>query len=158
MQKFGAFLFCLLFISCEFFTSPKEAKEQILKRERQSINWNDVDQYPLFETCDETAEREVQYQCFQETFTAHFYKTLAQEQLVVHKTLNDTIKVQLLIGKEGHVSILQIKKNKKVAKEIPQIDTLIAHSVKTMPKVYPALKRNIPVNMKIQLPIILTVE
>ncbi|EIJ38317.1 hypothetical protein [Galbibacter orientalis] len=158
MQKFGVILFCLLMVSCELFTSEKKAKEEIIKRERQSINWNDVDQYPLFENCDETAHRNEQRQCFQETFTQHFLATLSASHLVTHKNLNDTINVQLLIGKEGNVSILQIKKNKKVAKEIPEIDTLIASSVETLPRVYPALKRNIPVNIKIQLPIILKVE
>ncbi|MCF8713601.1 hypothetical protein JM658_02080 [Joostella atrarenae] len=158
MQKFGVILFCLLLVSCELFTSEKEAKEEIIKRERQSINWNDVDQYPLFENCDETDDRNTQRICFQETFTNHFLATLTNNHLVTHKNLNDTINVQLLIGKEGNVTILQIKKNKRVSKEIPEIDTLIAHTVETLPRVYPALKRNIPVNMKIQLPIILKVE
>ncbi|QLE01110.1 hypothetical protein HX109_05850 [Galbibacter sp. BG1] len=158
MQKVGVILFCLLLVSCELFTSKKETKEDIIERERQSINWNDVDQYPLFETCDETAPRNEQIACFQETFTAHFLATLSNKHLVSHKNLNDTVNVQLLIGKEGHITILQIKKNKNIAKEIPEIDTLIANSVETLPRVYPALKRNIPVNMKIQLPIIIKVE
>ncbi|MCM5662261.1 hypothetical protein [Galbibacter mesophilus] len=158
MRKIGVILCCFLLVSCEFFTSKKETKEAIVERERKSINWNDVDQYPLFETCDETASRNEQIACFQETFTAHFLATLADNHLVSHTHLHDTINVHLLIGKEGHVTILQIKKNKKVAKEIPEIDTLIANSVETLPRVYPALKRNIPVNMKIQLPIIIKVE
>ncbi|WP_335966282.1 hypothetical protein [Galbibacter sp. PAP.153] len=158
MQKYWGFLICLMLVSCDFFTSQKEAKDEILKRERKEINWNDVDKYPLFDKCDETAPRDQQRLCFQETFTLHFLKTLQQKHLVVHKNLNDTIRVELLIGKEGNVTILNIKKNKKVAKEIPEIDTLIAYSVETLPKVYPALKRNIPVNIKIQFPIILKVE
>ncbi|MEL4306992.1 hypothetical protein [Joostella sp. CR20] len=158
MQKFGVIIFCLFLVSCELFTSDEKAKQEILEKERQSINWNDVDQYPLFENCDETASRDLQRSCFQETFTQHFLATLSKNQLVTHKNLNDTINVQLLIGKEGNVTILQIKKNKNIANEIPEIDTLIANSVETLPRVYPALKRDIPVNIKIQLPIILKVE
>ena len=155
MKRLGV-LFCgLLFISCNWLISKKEVKEELIQKELETINWNDVDKYPLFENCDETLSREQQKQCFENGFNQHFLNSLQLQPLVVHENLNDTIKVQLLIGKDGEVSILQIKKSKKIAQQIPEIDTLIAHSVETLPKVYPALKRNIPVNMKIQLPIIL---
>src|SRR5690606_12662863 len=155
MKSFGVLFCCLLFISCNWLVSRKEVKEDLIQKELDAINWNDVDRYPLFEDCDETLSREQQKHCFQNGFNKHFLNSLQLETLVVHQNLNDTIKVHLLIGKQGDVTILQIKKSKDIAQQIPEIDTLIAHSVETLPKVYPALKRNIPVNMKIQLPIIL---
>lgn len=155
MKKFGVLFCCLLLVSCNWMTSKKEVKETLIQKELESINWNDVDRYPLFEHCDETMSREQQKLCFQNGFNEHFLKSLQQQPLIVHENLNDTLRIQLLIGTNGEVSILQIKKSKKIAEQIPEIDTLIAYSVETLPKVYPALKRNIPVNMKIQLPIIL---
>ena len=155
MKRFGVLFCCLLLISCNWLTSKKEVKEELIQKELKAINWNDVDRYPLFENCDETSSREQQKRCFQNGFNQHFLKSLQQQALVVHENLNDTLRIQLLIGKGGEVTILQIKKSKKIAEQIPEIDTLIAHSVETLPKVYPALKRDIPVNMKIQMPIIL---
>jgi len=155
MKRFGVLFCCLLLVSCNWLTSKNEVKENLIQKELDAINWNDVDRYPLFEDCDETLSREEQKRCFQNGFNQHFLKSLQQQPLVVHQNLNDTLKVQLLIGKDGEVSILQIKKSKRIAEQIPEIDTLIAHSVETLPKVYPALKRDIPVNMKIQMPIIL---
>lgn len=155
MKKFGVLFCCLLLVSCNWMTSKKEVKETLIQKELESINWNDVDRYPLFEHCDETMSREQQKLCFQNGFNEHFLKSLQQQPLIVHENLNDTLRIQLLIGTKGEVSILQIKKSKKIAEQIPEIDTLIAYSVETLPKVYPALKRNIPVNMKIQMPIIL---
>src|SRR5699024_9289668 len=155
MKRFGVLFCCLIMVSCNWLSSKKQVRENLIQKELETINWNDVDRYPLFEHCDETNSREEQKLCFQNGFNAHFLKSLQNQALIVHKNLNDTLKIQLLIGKNGDVSILQIKKSKKIAKQIPEIDTLIAYTVETLPKVYPALKRNIPVNMKIQMPIIL---
>ncbi len=155
MKRFGVLFCCLLFISCNWLASKKEVRETIVQEELKTINWNDVDRYPLFENCDETLPRIQQKICFQNGFKQHFLETLQEQKLIVHQNLNDTLKVHLLIGKQGNVSLLQIKKTKTIAQQIPEIDTLIAYSVETLPKVYPALKRNIPVNMKIQMPIIL---
>lgn len=155
MKRFGVLFCCLFLVSCNWLTSKKEVKESLIQKELETINWNDVDRYPLFENCDETMSREQQKLCFENGFNQHFLKSLQQQPLIVHRNLNDTLKVLLLIGKKGEVTILQINKSKKIAEQIPEIDTLIAYTVETLPKVYPALKRNIPVNMKIQMPIIL---
>src|SRR5690606_37472556 len=142
MQKFG-FLLLLLFISCEYFGLKKSTKEDIVNREMKSINWNDVDKYPLFEECDETASKAVQKECFTTILSNHILNSLSQNNIEVHESINDTVNVQLLISNEGIVSILKVENNDKITNQIPQLNRYIATSIQSLPVVYPALKRDI---------------
>src|SRR5690606_40510153 len=44
-----------LLVSCELFMTKEERARNLVNEELLSIDWNDVDQYPLVEVCDETA-------------------------------------------------------------------------------------------------------
>src|SRR5690606_31092320 len=114
MKRVVVIFCCLFLVSCNWMTSKKEVKESLIRKELETINWNDVDRYPLFENCDETKSREQQKRCFENGFNQHFLKSLQQQPLIVHRNLNDTLKILLLIGKKGEVSILQIKKSKEI--------------------------------------------
>ncbi len=48
-----AFLFLIvLFTSCEYFDKKKINSKDLLEEELQTFNWNDVDTYPTFSSCD----------------------------------------------------------------------------------------------------------
>lgn len=158
MQKISAVLCCILLVSCELLGDRMPRKEQLVKEEMESINWNDVDRYPLFDGCDETKDKEIQKRCFKTTFISHLLDTLQKQEMVVHKALHDTVHVQLLIDQQGVLSILSIKKSEQVQKQIPQLDSIITRSLTTLPTLYPALKRDIPVATKLNLPIVLKVD
>lgn len=155
MRISGAFFLIVLFASCEFFGGGKPTKEELVSREIKNINWNEVDQYPLFEDCDETASKDAQIICFQDIFIQQVFGILRKNQIIVHKNLNDTVKVHMLITNKGAINILDIQKSAAVEKQIPQLDSIVNESIKQLPKLYPALKRNIPVSTKIKLPIVL---
>ena len=154
----GILLSFFLLVSCDYFNSKKVSPEEIVREEMKSINWNDVDRYPLFESCDETASREEQKMCFQEEFVKHFYKTLNNHQLVVRRNLQDTVKVQLLIDNQGTISIVSIEKSEITEDLLPALDGLMELTVSRLPKVYPALKRDIPVNTRVVMPVVLKVN
>lgn len=157
MRLTAAFLLIILCVSCDIF-GGKPSKEELVNREMQSINWNEVDQYPLFEACDETADKTQQRRCFQTTFTNQVFETLQNNHIVVHKSLNDTVKVHMLISNTGTIKITGIEKTDVINKQIPQLDSIINESLKQLPKLYPAIKRDIPVSTKIKLPIVLKAD
>lgn len=158
MRYLGLFLSLFVLVSCDFVNTKKVSPEDIVREEIESINWNDVDRYPLFESCDETASREEQKLCFREEFVRHFYKTLNNHQLVVRRNLTDTVKVQLLINNQGEISIVSIDKSKTTEELLPALDGLMELTVSRLPKVYPALKRDIPVNTRVVMPVVLKVN
>lgn len=124
----------------------------------QEIDWNQVDQYPLFDTCDETASKEKQRQCFEENILLHFSMTLQDYEFVLNKDVNDTLLVDFIMDKEGLVSVLNIQKDNEIDQQMPEFDGIIIQSLKSLPKVEPALKRGIPVNAKFRIPIVLNTK
>ena len=155
MRRLG--ILCLLFLcgACELFTSKEQTRQQLVQQEIQSINWNDVDQYPLFKNCDETSEKEAQKLCFQTTLTDYLYNALSQNQIVVSTNLQDTITVTLVVRNDGSVALEEIEQTQVVAKHIPNIDKLITKALQNLPQIYPALKRGVQVSTKVKLPIVL---
>lgn len=152
--------YCLIFficVSCDFFKKPVVTEEVLVAQEKESINLNTVDIFPSFSNCD-TLEKELQKTCFFQTLTDQIYDQLTQNNLLVTKTIQDTIQVELHIDTLGIIKVSQIQKNADTAKYIPTLDSLIRVSAENLPKASPAYKRGIPVTTKFILPIILNVE
>ncbi|MBC9798442.1 hypothetical protein [Sinomicrobium weinanense] len=133
----------------------KIAADQLVRDEIENINWNEIDRYPMFDTCDETANKEQQKQCFERTFIQHLYAGIEDQQVAMHGRVSDTVYVRFLISNTGKVSVSEIEQSDRIEKRLPDLDSIIDVSLTKMPGLYPALKRNIPVATKYRLPIVL---
>ena len=155
MKKLLFLGFLSLFTSCELFTS-KETKTQLLvEQEMKQINWNDLDQYPLFSDCDETSAKMEQKKCFEDNILLHLSMALQDSEFVLDNEVDDTLYVDFLMDKEGAVWVLNIDKDEAIDQQMPNFDKVIKHSLRSLPKMEPALKRGVPVNAKFRIPIIL---
>ena len=142
-----------LLVSCEFFTPSEKRTLQLAEKELQSINWNDVDQYPLFENCDEMTDKLSQKECFQNTLLLHFSNTLLDFEFVLNKDIEEPVYVDFIIDKEGSITVMHIEKSGLIQDQIPEFDGIISRSLKNLPKLEPALKRGMPVDAKCRIPI-----
>ncbi|WP_430410170.1 hypothetical protein [Kordia sp.] len=152
--------YCLLLfvcVSCEYINGSIVKEETIVAEEKKSINLDTVDEFPSFESCD-YLEKEAQKNCFFQTLTDQIYERLSTNDLVVSKTIRDTIQVSLYIDTLGIIKIEAIQKNKLTSAQLPLLDSLLHASINSLPKASPANKRGIPVATKFMLPIILNVE
>jgi len=145
---------CLL-ASCDWFSSKEEKIQKLVDEGIRDIDWNDVDQYPLFPVCDETASKTEQKECFESNMLSHFSTILQDFEFVLDEEVHDTIYVDFIMDHQGLIAVLEVEKNPIVQSRIPEFETIITQSLKTLPKVAPALKRGIPVNAKFRIPIIL---
>lgn len=127
----------------------------MVNQEMLTIDWNDVDNYPLFESCDETISKRGQRECFESELLKHFLTTLQEFEFVIDPKVNKTVLVDFLIDHEGKVSVLHIEKDKKIDVLMPEFNGIVSQSLKNLPPLAPALKRGIPVNVKFRIPIIL---
>ena len=68
------FIFFLLVNSCEydFQIDRKISVDEFINEELKSFNWNDVDEYPVFENCLEINNVKNKNNCFVETITSSF--------------------------------------------------------------------------------------
>lgn len=155
MRKFFTILMVCSFASCIFFESTDEKAQKLVSKELQSIDWTDVDKYPLLNDCDETASKVEQKKCFIETLSFHFTMTLQEFQPVLNKTVNDTVFIDFIVEHTGNISIVNIHNKEVLEEQIKEFEEKITESLTNLSRIEPALKRGIPVNTKFRIPIVI---
>lgn len=155
MRKLGIVCLLCLLASCEWFESKDSRTKKLVEAELQGIDWNDVDQYPLFADCDETAAKEAQKHCFEQTLLLHFSMTLQDFEFVLEEAVPDTIYVDFLVDRDGGISVLDIERDPEIQNQNPEFNGVVTQCLKSLPRVAPALKRGIPVSAKFRIPLVL---
>ena len=160
MRKTLIIIFCFLSISCEFdFQIDKKiTADEFINEELKSLDWNDVDQYPVFENCLEINNVKNKNNCFVETITSSFRENLKTNNLVLNRTLIDTVRMVLKVDKIGKISIenMTISDQNNKYKEV--ITKSFENTVSSLPKLYPAIKRGQEVDVIFNIPIIISTE
>ena len=153
-MRFLLTLICVfLMISCEYLAPKEEKTRRIVQEELSSIDWNDVDQYPLFASCAESISKEEQRTCFENELLSHFSETLSEFEFILSEYVGDTIYVDFLVERDGSITVLDIEDQMTVQEQIPEFNAIITQSLKSLPKIEPALKRGIPVTAKFRIPL-----
>ncbi|HER40609.1 MAG TPA: hypothetical protein ENO10_05260 [Salinimicrobium catena] len=158
MKKTLLFLFLVAFTSCEYFEKKKISSEEILSEETRELNWQEVDQYPAFEECRELMESNAAKACFGNKVANYFYARLEAKQPVVTEAIDDTLYLYLRISEKGIPAIDSMEVDSLVVQQLPEIRTWLEQSVDSLPKIYPASKRGIPVVTKFKMPIVIKAE
>lgn len=154
MRKLGIVCLLCFFVSCDWFSTREVKTQKLVEKELQAIDWNDVDQYPLFDDCDETVSKSAQRECFENTLLLHFSMTLQDFEFVLDKDIDESIYVDFLVDKDGGMTVLDIEEHGVLKEQIPEFNAIITQSFKSVPRVEPALKRGIPVNAKFRIPLV----
>ncbi|WP_298793892.1 hypothetical protein [uncultured Allomuricauda sp.] len=157
MRKLILLMFLGLFTSCELFKSKEEQTKNRVNEELLAIDWNDVDQYPLFEGCDETAPKEIQRDCFQNEMLKIASDTLDSLSFEVDNDLEDTLYIDFEVDEHGFISILEMEEKQSVLNEIADFNEQITERLNNL-TVAPALKRGIPVGLRFRLPLVLNTQ
>ena len=158
MKQICVFLIVILLTSCNYFDVKKTSPEAILNEELQTFNWNEVDVYPTFVSCDSLESILEKKACFSETLTTHILNQLQNDSIVVNRNINDTINLQIQVSETGDLKLLNTQIDSLTIHNIPNIQCLIYNSFETLPKIYPAIKRGQQVKTEFKLPIIIQVN
>ena len=96
--------------------------------------------------------------CFVETITSSFRENLKTNNLVLNRTLIDTVRMFLKVNKIGKISIenMTISEQNNKYKEV--ITKSFENTVSSLPKLYPAIKRGQEVDVIFNIPIIISTE
>ena len=156
--KFGLLLLTIALSSCELFTSKEARARQLVDAEIQSIDWNQVDQFPLFEACDETASKFKQQDCFESTLLLHLSMVLTDFEFRSEEALRDTLYIEFIVDNKGSISILSMDRNPDLLGENPEFETIVKQSLRSLPRLAPALKRGVPVATKFRIPLVLQTD
>lgn len=158
MQKLGMLCLLCLFCSCDWLATRDTTTQKLVEAEMKGIDWNEVDQYPHFEGCDESADKTAQRLCFEETMLGHFSATLKEFEFIVDHPVDDTLYLDFLVDRQGKITILDMERNSVIRRQIPEFDGVISQSLKTLPKLAPALKRGMPVSAKFRIPLVVKTD
>ena len=129
--------------------------QELVNKEMLAIDWNDVDNYPLFESCDESTSKTVQRECFESELLTHFSATLQEFEFVIDPGVDHTVFVDFLVDQDGKITVVNIGKDKRIDELMPEFNGVISQSLRNLPPLAPALKRGIPVSAKFRIPIVL---
>lgn len=157
MKRTLLLLLSIFLFSCNFETK-KISSEEVLELESQTLNWKEVDQYPAFEDCQEETELTAARDCFEQEVAENIYAYLAKQQPVVTEAINDTLLLYLKISKEGRPEIDSVEIDSTTTKQLPEIRSWLTQSIDSLPKIYPASKRGIPVSTVFKMPIVIKAE
>ncbi len=155
MQKSFLLFILVLCASCNFFKSQEKQTRDNVNAELLAIDWNDVDQYPLFENCDELSPKQIQRECFQENLLNYFSEAFNDLEFEVEEDINDTLHIDFLIDEHGFMTVLEIQEKNTVNKVLPELKGLLSKRLNKLTTVAPALKRAKPVSIKFRLPLVL---
>ncbi|MFD2517020.1 hypothetical protein [Salinimicrobium flavum] len=158
MKKILLIICLLAFTSCDYFEKRKISSEEILSEETRELNWHEVDQYPAFEECRNVMESKAAKACFGNKVASYFYARLEAKQPVVTEALDDTLYLYLRISEKGIPAIDSMEVDSLIVQQLPEIRTWLGQSVDSLPKIYPATKRGIPVITTFKMPVVIKAE
>ncbi|MEO1486070.1 MAG: hypothetical protein AAFU57_09990 [Bacteroidota bacterium] len=154
-QRFFVLLLGISLTSCDFFISQEKITEDLVEEELYQIDWNEVDQYPLFDACRESLPKPEQRACFESTMLEQLSKALEGMTFEVDNDLNDTVLLDFKIDEHGFIRVQSVEERSAVLQEIEDFNATITKRLNDLTTVAPALKRGVPVSIQFRLPVVL---
>ena len=148
----------MLATSCQFFDTEKISSDAVYEEKMKTIEWDQVDNYPAFPSCQDYAEKEEQKKCFETTLNAYVSDFLARKNLITTSDLNSIVQLDFTISRTGKIIDLQIAMDSILQQEIPLLKDWLTHSIDSLPALEPANKEAIPVATKFTLPVVIKSE
>ncbi|WP_232764029.1 hypothetical protein [Salegentibacter salinarum] len=143
--------------SCNFETK-KISSEEVLELESQTLNWKEVDEYPAFEDCQNETELIAARDCFEREVAENVYAYLSKQQPIVTESIDDTLYLYLEINSAGRPEIDSVKIDSTLNNQLPELRLWLDQSIDSLPKIYPASKRGVPVSTVFKMPIVIKAE
>jgi hypothetical protein len=139
--------------SCHYF-EKKQSKETLLKKELNSIDWNDVDEYPSIANCDILETKAQQRQCFFEYLKANVQKKLDSVLNSKPSKEVDYLNIEISILPNSQVVYDYNDADLEIKSEI-NLDSVFLLETFQFKKLEPALKRGIPVKIQFEIPVMI---
>ena len=154
-MRYAPILFLIFCCSCHYFEKKKLDSEMLLEEELQAFNWNELDQYPSFESCEDGIDFQANKGCFETVLTTHIFEVLKSNESMISVPLKDTLILDLLVSKRGGLSVKNLKGSHISDETSARFKDALTKSFSALPVLYPAIKRSQHVQAVFQLPIIL---
>ena len=148
------------FLACDldFQISKKISVEEFVNDEMKLFNWSEVDQFPVFDNCTQINETSKKNNCFIRTISDSLSLNFIKNDLVLNRTLIDTVFIKFKVDKKGIIEIENIEIGEKILSYKEVINQSFIKTAANLPKLYPAIKRGQEVDVTFGLPIVVSTE
>jgi|SRR5690554_2164196 len=150
MKNYWVFVFLLMLTAaCNF--APKEVlnAQELLRRELHTIDWNKVDQYPSYDSCDSVTDAEENKACFFQKFHSEVFEFLRNDSIVKISTIDSVLfLISINANSELHFKTGEI--NEKLLPKF-MLDSIMQNNQGRFSKIQPAIKRGVPVATQFRL-------
>jgi hypothetical protein len=148
-------LLFLLITSCDKLPFLKNNNTQVLDT---IVNFSSVDTSPSFKECDSLIDKGKKSNCFRTTIHKKIGAELQKHKFSVKNAISEIVYVDVLINSKGKIILETIESSDDIKTQLPRLATILKLSVASIPSIYPAIKRGIPVTTKYRLPIKIEVK
>jgi hypothetical protein len=145
----------LLITSCDKLSFSKNNKAQALDT---IVIFSSVDTSPSFKECDSIIAKQKKSDCFRTTIHQKIGAALKKYEFIIKNSISETVYVDLLINSKGKIILEAIESSQNMKILLPKLDSILRLSLASVPNMYPAIKRGIPVTTKYRLPILIQVK
>ena len=153
-MRYSLLFFLIFFCSCQFF-EKKIDTQTIIENELKTFKWDELDQYPSFEVCDDIIKFELNKNCFESTIINHFTDFIKNNDSIRFSKTNDTLILDLSISKTGKLKISSSQIQQSSDSSVLFFIKSVQESLIKLPPLYPAVKRGQYVDSRFKLPVIL---
>ncbi len=151
-------LLLLVTTSCQFFETEKISTEAFYEEELKTINWNDVDQYPVFASCEQITEKKEQKDCFSQVLIGSLSQAAWNSARGINQDIHDTIWLRIDVSETAEMKVREIQIDSALIRAYPLMRQALLDRIDSVKLIAPAYKRGIPVRTEFSLPIVVETE
>ena len=117
------------------------------------VNFSSVDTSPSFKVCNSIIDKQKKSDCFRTIIHQKIGMELHKHEFSLKNPISEIVYVDLLINSKGKISLETFESSENMKIQLPKLAAILKASVNSIPSIYPAIKRGIPVTTKYRLPI-----
>jgi hypothetical protein len=151
-------LLLLVTTSCKFFETEKISTEAFYEEELKTINWNEVDQYPVFASCEQITEKNEQKDCFSDVLIGSLSQAAWNSAIGINQDIHDTIWLRIDVSETAEMKVREIQIDSTLLRAYPLMKQALLDRIDSVKLIAPAYKRGIPVRTEFSLPIVVETE
>lgn len=156
MKKIGLFIVVFpLMYSCQYFEKNVPKKEELLQKELNKINWEEVDEYPSTVECDSITDKLQRKQCFFDLVSAQLQLYLNNDTIKSLYPKQDTLKIKVTVLPDARIAFESHFEIDSLSFDKTKADSILQTKLTDFPLMEPAIKRGIKVKSEFIIPVIL---
>ncbi|MCI4641823.1 MAG: hypothetical protein MRY51_03105 [Flavobacteriaceae bacterium] len=153
MRKWPYIFLALLMGACDWFVPKETLRSQYVNRELQAMDWETVDQFPLFSNCDETASKQNQKQCFEQVLTQELGQLIEQLGRVDSLVISGSYTLSVVVDAQGQCLLSDKNNNRFETATEALFFAELSKAMQQLESISPALKQGIPVATQYLIPL-----